>query len=227
VLNNPLRYVDPTGFYEEETIKKWYPEWWEIWKNNYGRFWEMLLMAKDDDIVEANFGVLKAWFGSTRAGKPILTIRGSELDIPIDEWEGAPRVNNYYNYLLRYTDYDGESATKLFGATSSEWNCAYAGGILCEAEVRYLYRKGIMPGRDSSAVPDSATLPSFPKGTGVAVSTLGKVIDSRISKAWTVGKIAALGVDIFTTLVVRTERRVYFDRGIWRGPEGAVGVHPE
>jgi RHS repeat-associated protein len=38
VLGNPLRYVDPTGFFTEEQLQEWYPDDWEDWKENYPDF---------------------------------------------------------------------------------------------------------------------------------------------------------------------------------------------
>jgi len=129
-LNNPLRYTDPTGHFEEDQLKEWFPDLWKSWKNDYPNFWSMLLVAEFGDLVNAHFGEHIGYFMRTQdSGRPI--IGTSELP----EWPGSPHYTNLYSYILtKFDDVGNFKESIKFGDYSVDW--LYEGNI-CTVRRRY------------------------------------------------------------------------------------------
>jgi hypothetical protein len=84
VGNSPLRFVDPTGFFKEEQLKKWFGD---DWRKLFDSIWqELLLMAEFGDVVLYGDN-LSAMFVQTESGE--LTTWSMS---PSDEFSGRGEV---------------------------------------------------------------------------------------------------------------------------------------
>ena len=96
VLGNPLKYVDPTGYFEEEVLIEQYGrEQVNEWKQDEA-WWNLLLEAEFDDIVSAHFGQFVATFIHHPDNANFVYLNTKDGLTDLTEWEGAPFRGDTY-----------------------------------------------------------------------------------------------------------------------------------
>jgi RHS repeat-associated protein len=126
VRNNPLRYTDPSGFFEEDQLKEWFPDHWAYWKERRPDFWNMLLLAEFDDTVWAHWEYRGVFMEGDGGVPMLLVVNGNRNSagqfVSLLEWEGTPNMYRSYAYALDHFDKkENEGGYHYFGTVSSWW----------------------------------------------------------------------------------------------------------
>jgi hypothetical protein len=134
VLNNPLKYVDPTGMFEEDALIGWFGETLcNYWRDNHDNFWNMLLEADFGDFVFAHFGSYGGQFVEGDSGQPVISDFEGLYSLgrtSPNRWGGAPHDDSRFAYELIKRDRSGNLEVRQFGTTSWEAK-EIAGVIMC------------------------------------------------------------------------------------------------
>ncbi len=116
VLNNPLRYTDPTGHYEEDEIQRYLQDtygdhWLSYWNAWYSDrvFWAMLRTARNGDRLYAPTTTLGVGMFGAREGSFVFS---SEMG------EGLHLYQGLGPYALETPDRHFRSGFSAFGTTS-------------------------------------------------------------------------------------------------------------
>jgi len=121
-LNNPLRYTDPTGHWSESEIKKYlrktYGKNWEAYYAAWQQdtiFWDMLLQAKDGDILVASTE------GTLGPGRFMATEDGSFTFVGLNG-EGLEQYQGNGPYMLINTDRTYTTHHNVPPGTPQSWH---------------------------------------------------------------------------------------------------------
>ena len=145
VLDNPLRYRDPTGLFEEEQLKEWFPDQWKLWQEKYPWYWQMLLQADFGDIVSADWDAFVGYFYEPEpGGPPVICPQGGGDCQTLTTWGGHPFVarnekgeyGQIYSYILIHRDRERHVTEEFqFGDHSVRWQC---NGPICDVRMKYM-----------------------------------------------------------------------------------------